>query len=142
MSHVRRSVAAAGCALLLWLLPAAGQEPATSTKELIAELTGLSSINRGLRAEERLQFGKINREPSHDQPYMPGKVLVSWRPSREPAVRDLTREGVPVQHVERPDHADFVVLRMTTPIPSQSPGALPRAPTWSMRRRHTGCILA
>ena len=85
MSHVRRSVAAAGCALLLWLLPAAGQEPATSTKELIAELTGLSGVDRGLRAEERPQFGKIDREPSHDLPYVPGKVLVRWRPSREPA---------------------------------------------------------
>ena len=112
MSHVRRSVAAAGCALLLWLLPAAGQEPATSSKELIAELTGLSGVDRGLRTEERPQFGKIDREPSHDQPYARGKVLVRWRPSREPAERDLTRDGIPVRSMERPDHADFSVLRL------------------------------
>ena len=112
MSHVKRSVAAASCALLLWLLPASGQEPAASTKELIAELTGLRGVDRGLRVEERPQFGTIDREPSRDQPYVPGKVLVRWRSSREPTERDLTRDGIPVRSIERPDHADFAVLHI------------------------------
>ena len=101
MSHVKRSVAAAGCALLLWLLPASGQEPATSIKELIAELTGLSGVDRGLRVEARPQFGKIDRGPRRDQPYVLGKVLVRWRSSREPAERDLMRDGIPVRGIER-----------------------------------------
>jgi serine protease len=37
---------------------------------------------------------------------------VRWRPGREPAVRDLAREGIPVRGLDRPDHADFTVLRI------------------------------
>jgi serine protease len=112
MNQVTRSVAAAGCALLIWLFPATGQEPAASTKELIAELTGLSGVDRGLRLDERPQFGKIAREPARAQPYVPGKVLARWRSSRAPAERDLTRDGIPVRSIEHPDHADFAVLRI------------------------------
>ncbi len=112
MSHVTRIVSAAGCAFLLWLLPASGQEPAASPKELIAELTGLSGVDRGLRGEAQRPLGTIDRGSSRDQPYVPGKVLVRWRSSREPAERDLTRDGIPVRRIEHPDYADFAVLRV------------------------------
>jgi serine protease len=39
-------------------------------------------------------------------------VLVKWRPGREPALRDLARDGIPARVAERPDHADFAVLRL------------------------------
>ena len=117
MSHVKRSIAAAGCAFLLWFLPLSGQERTLSTKELIAELTGLSGVDRGLRAEERPPIGKIARGPSRDQPYVPGKVLVRWRsPSREPLERDLTRDGIAIQRIEHPDYADFAVLRTAADV--------------------------
>jgi serine protease len=112
MSHVTRSVAAAGCAFLLWFLPAAGQEPVPSTKELIAELAGLPGVDRGLRGEAQRPVGAIDRGASRDEPYVPGKVLVRWRSSREPAERDLTRDGLPVRRVDHPDYADFAVLRI------------------------------
>jgi serine protease len=85
-----------------------------ATKELIAELTGLIGVDRGFRAEVRPRSGgsiDVAARP-RDGEYVAGKVLVRWSNDREPAIRDLTREGVPAQSMERPDHADFVVLRI------------------------------
>jgi serine protease len=112
MSYVKRTIAAAACASLLWFFPASGQEPVPSMKELVAELTGLPGVDRGFRAEGRRPLGTIERALARGEPYVPGKVLVRWRPDREPAMRDLTREGIPVRSVERPDYADFAVLRV------------------------------
>ena len=119
MSHVKRGVATAGCALLLWFLPASGQQPSTSTKELIAELIGLQGVDRGLREEERLPAPAIDRDAAHARPYVPGRVLVRWRASREPTDRDLTRDGIPVRAVEHPDHADFTVLRLQDAVDAE-----------------------
>ena len=112
MTYLQRCVAAAACAVAAWLIPASGQEPAT--KELIVELTGMPGVDRGFRGEVRPRSGGSVEAATRSRggDYVTGKVLVKWRTGREPAVRDLTREGVPVQHVERPDHADFVVLRI------------------------------
>ena len=113
MNHLFRSVAAALCATALWLLPASGQQPLESTKTLIAELAGLPGVDRGLRGQTRGRpSGAIDREPSDARSYVPGRVLVKWRTGREPALRDLTRDGIPARAVERPDHADFSVLRI------------------------------
>src|SRR4029450_3162722 len=116
MSPVKRGIAAAGCAFLLWFLPVSGQERVLSTKELIAELTGMSGVDRGLRVEQRPPIGKIERGPSRDQPYVPGKVLVRWPSSGEPLERDLTREGIAIQRIEHPDYADFAVLRTAADV--------------------------
>ena len=78
MNDLTRSAAAALCAAAIWLLPAAGQEPAVSMKELVAELTGLLGVDRGFRADARPRTGAaIEREA--DGAYVPGKVLVKWR---------------------------------------------------------------
>ena len=53
MTDPKRSVAAAACALAVWLLPATAQQPERSTKELIADLTGLPGVDRGFRPEAR-----------------------------------------------------------------------------------------
>jgi serine protease len=112
MTYPKRSLAAAACALAVWLLPLAAQpQQDEPTKELIAELTGLPGVDRGLRAEARVRSGRVERETS--RPYVAGRVLVRWRQGREPSIRDLTREGVPVRDMDRPDHANFVVLRIT-----------------------------
>lgn len=114
MKHLMRSVGATGCAVALWLLPGASQEPATATKELIAELAGLQGVDRGLRTEPRLRDGRASERNarSRNGEYVSGKVLVKWRAGREPAIRDLTRDGIPARSVDRPDHADFTVLRI------------------------------
>jgi serine protease len=114
MTYLKRSVAAAGCAVAVWLMPVAGQQPAGSTKELVAELTGLQGVDRGLRTAPRQRAGGTleRQRPSGNGAYVPGKVLVRWRPGREPAIRDLTRDGIPARGIERPDHADFTVLRI------------------------------
>lgn len=114
MTYVKRSVAAAACAVAVCFIPVAGQEPVASTKEFVAELSGLPGIDRGLRSQPRQDAGGT-AEPegrSRAGAYVAGKVLVRWRPGREPAVRDLTRDGIPARGVERPDHADFTVLRI------------------------------
>jgi serine protease len=115
MTNMWRTSAAVACALCVWLLPAAGQEnPPLSIKEIIADLTGLGGIDRGLRLETYV------REPARieldgidpDVPYVPGKVIVRWRVGREPSVRELTREGYAVHAIERPRSANFEVLRI------------------------------
>jgi serine protease len=125
MTSLQRCVAAAVCVVAVWLIPAAGQEPPVATKELIAELTGLAGVDRGFRAEVRPRSGgsiEVAARP-RDGDYAAGRVLVRWRTGREPAIRDLTRAGVPAQSVERPDHADFVVLRIA---PDADPEAIAR----------------
>lgn len=114
MKYLKPRVAAAACALAVWLLPASGQEPPISTKALVAELTGLQGVDRGFRADVRPRTGgTIEMDaPSREGTYVPGKVLVKWRTGREPAVGDLARDGIPARSVERPDHADFTVLRI------------------------------
>ena len=115
MKYLSRSVAAATCAVALWLLPAAGQEPsAIPTKQLIAEVTGLQGVDRGLRSDPpRTAPRRVEPETAaRDRSYVPGKVLVRWRTGREPALRDLTRDGIPARAIDRPDHADFTVLRI------------------------------
>ena len=113
MNHPVRSAAVALCATALWLLPASGQQPPESTKTLIAELAGLPGVDRGLRGETRGRpSGTIEGEAARDRTYVAGRVLVRWRTGREPALRDLTRDGIPARAVERPDHADFRVLRI------------------------------
>jgi serine protease len=112
MTHLMRSVAAAGCAVALWLMSAAGQEPSTATKELVADLAGLPGIDRGLRTEPRRTGGVERESAAGDRSHERGKVIVKWRSGREPAVRDLARDGIPVRSVERPDHADFTILRI------------------------------
>jgi serine protease len=113
MNHLKRCVGAASCAVALWLLPAAGQEPAGSGKTLIAELAGLEGVDRGFRGAPRGRSGEaIEIAGAARGDYAPGKVLVKWRPGREPALRDLTRDGIPARSTDRPDYADFSVLRV------------------------------
>lgn len=112
MTYPKRSLAAAACALAVCLFPAAAQEQEVPTKELVAELAGLPGVDRGFRAEARVRTGRVEREPSRDGGYVSGRVLVRWRQGREPSLRDLTRDGIPARDMERPDHADFTVLRI------------------------------
>jgi serine protease len=111
MKHVDRAVAAAACAVALWLLPASGQEPSVSTKEVIAE-SGPGGVDRGLRGEALRRPAEQIERPARTGSYVSGKVLVRWRAGRVPAVRDLTRDGFSARGIERPDHADFTVLRI------------------------------
>jgi serine protease len=122
MNHLTRSGAAALCAAAIWLLPAAGQEPALSTKELVAELTGLVGVDRGFRADTRPRTGETIEKgtPSGEGAYVPGRVLVKWRAGREPALSDLTREGIPARSADRPDHADFTVLRIADDVDAEA----------------------
>jgi serine protease len=110
MTYLKRSVAAAACALAVWLLPAAAQQPEASTKELVAELTGLPGVDRGFRAEARARLLRVERDPARDRAYVPGRVLVRWRQRREPSIRELTRDGIDARRMDRPDHADFSIL--------------------------------
>jgi serine protease len=113
MTNPKRSVAAAACVLAVFLLPAAAQQQQeTPTKELVAEVTGLQGVDRGFRGGTRFRTGRVEREASQQKPYVAGRVLVRWRQGREPSVRDLTREGIPARDMNRPDHADFMVLRI------------------------------
>jgi serine protease len=112
MTDPKRSVAAAACALAVWLLPATAQQPERSTKELIADLTGLPGVDRGFRPEARPRTDHVERDASRAAPFASGRVLVRWRPGREPSVRDLNRDGIPARGMDRPDHADFSVLRI------------------------------
>ena len=112
MNHLLRVTAAACSALAVWLLPASAQAPPRAAKELIAALEGSVGVDRGLRGATRPRTGTVEREPRGEGAYVPGRVLVKWRPGREPAVRDLTRDGIPARGMDRPDHADFAVLRI------------------------------
>ena len=113
MNHLIRAILASCSALAVWLLPASAQvPPAGSTKELIASLQGSVGVDRGLRGEVRPRTGRVERELRGDRTYASGRVLVKWRSGREPAVRDLTRDGIPARGIDRPDHADFTVLRL------------------------------
>jgi serine protease len=106
-------VAAVACALGVCLLPVAAQQPSNgSIKELVAELAGLPGIDRGFRADARIRTPPVEREASRAGAYVPGRVLVRWQQGREPSVRDLTREGIPARGIDRPDHANFAVLRI------------------------------
>ena len=116
MDNVTRTTAAVACLAAVCLLSAAGQEPA-ARKELVAELTGLTGVDRGFAPEAPARARPLV-EPEdgvaaqREGSYVPGRVLVRWRPGRELTVRELSREGVRARAVERPDHADFVVLRL------------------------------
>ena len=112
MTNPMRRVAVAACALAMYLFPIAAQEPQPVTKELVAELTGLPGIDRGFRAEARRRTERVERNGSTEGSYVPGRVLVRWRQGREPAIRDLTRDGIPARGMDHPDHADFAVLRL------------------------------
>jgi serine protease len=112
MTNPMRRVAVAACALAMYLFPIAAQEPLPVTKELVAELTGLPGIDRGFRAEARRRTGRVERNGLKEGSYVPGRVLVRWRQGREPAIRDLTRDGIPARGMDHPDHADFAVLRL------------------------------
>ena len=112
MTYAKRSVAAAACALAVWFLPAIAQQPEGLTKELLAELTGLPGVDRGFRPEARARRGRVERDAGGDGAYEPGRVLVRWRQGREPSVRELSRDGIDARGMDRPDHADFSVLRI------------------------------
>ena len=117
MNHVKRSAVAAACFAAVCLVPAAGQEPA-ARKELVAELAGLPGVDRGFFPEApRRSRAAVEPETGEERAerqgrYARGRVLVRWRPGREPSLRELSREGIPARGVERPDHADFAVLRL------------------------------
>ncbi len=108
MFFPKRSVAAAFL-VGLWVVSASGQQTDSSIKALVSDLPALQGVDRGFRAETRPRTGRVERD---DVPYVPGRVLVRWRTGREPALRDLARDGIPARRVERPDHADFTVLRI------------------------------
>lgn len=114
MKHVIRSAAAVGCGIALWLLPAAGQAPSPPMKQAIAE-DGPPGIDRGLRDDGRFRRSRQIEavDARGERPsYAAGKVIVRWRPGREPALRDLTRAGIPARSMETPDHANFALLRI------------------------------
>jgi serine protease len=116
MTHLVRNAAAAACGIALWLLPAAGQESARpGVKALIAELSGLQGVDRGLRPQAAFRV-PIELEAQEERrvraPYVPGKVIVKWRVEREPAVRDLARDGIPARTMEKPEYADFSIVRL------------------------------
>src|SRR5688500_16395115 len=113
MNHLIRAILTGCSALAVWLLPVPAQAPpAGPAKELIATLEGSVGVDRGLRGEVRPRTGRVEREPRGDRTYVSGRVLVKWRPGREPAVRDLTRDAIPARGIDRPDHAGFTVLRL------------------------------
>ena len=112
MTNPMGRVAVAACALAVYFFPIAAQEPQPVTKDLVAELTGLPGIDRGFRPEARRRTDRVERNGSKEGSYVPGRVLVRWRQGREPAIRDLTRDGIPARGMDHPDHADFAVLRL------------------------------
>src|SRR5687768_3534877 len=101
MRYPKRCAAAAACAILLYFLPAAARQQEPATKQLIADVPGLPGIDRGFRADPRARTGRVERDSSREGTYVQGRVLVRWRPRREPSIRDLTRDGIPAREIDR-----------------------------------------
>ena len=74
-------------------------------------------INRGLRSEiPRRSSGSV--DTGRKAAYLPDRVLVKFREGRSPRPRMFERAGVEATSIERPDFADYDVVRL-------APGADP-----------------